>query len=176
MEDEEELIMIEHTEENYFDTCTVIDRIDDHSQYHSNVTRAINQIKGRLVFSEYMENELKSVLRHAQRFSQRKDNLLSNYDSLKRTLNIVWVATTPQISNLHNVCRRISRRIGGLKFQDMVHIGICGLERIINIISDDRHIYGNINIVRQELSHFYPGISDPRHVYTTRQGYLRRMV
>lgn len=41
---------MQHMEKNYLDTCVVIDRIDDNSQYHSNVARAMNQIKGAVVF------------------------------------------------------------------------------------------------------------------------------
>jgi len=56
----------------YFDTCTVIDGIDNSSRYHRNVLQAITQIPGLSVFSEYMENELKSVLRHAEKFRETR--------------------------------------------------------------------------------------------------------
>ena len=181
MKDEGEL-MNDNSEKNYFDTCTVIDRIDDRSRHHRNVTRAINQIKGKRVFSEYMENELKSVLRHVERLNQRKDNLLNTYNSVKRSLNVIWIPNTQQTGNLHKYCKRVSRRIRSPKFQDMVHIGLCGLESIVNVISEDWHIHGRnrmgqpfIDIVRREISRIHP-ISDPKHAYTTRQGYLKQEV
>ncbi|MGC9086013.1 MAG: hypothetical protein ACP5IT_07500 [Thermoproteota archaeon] len=171
MEDEKGMA-VEPAEKNYFDTCTVIDIIDDNSRYHSYVIKAVSQIRGKWVFSEYMENELKSVLRHAERFSQRKDVLLNNYSRVKQNFNPIWVPISQQIASLHNYCRISSRRVR-IKFQDMVHIGICSLENIINIISDDWHISMLIEIVKQELSHFYSNISNPKHVYTTRQGYIK---
>lgn len=160
----------------YFDTSTVIDCIDDSSPYHKNVTRAITQTQSPRVFSEYMENELKSVLRHAEKFIPKKDYMLEKYFNLKQTLNSIFVQNDSRVSNLHNLCKR--RRIRPLKFQDMVHIGICGLENIINIISEDRHIFGRdrfgqpiIDTVRRLLQ-----FSDPRHTFTTRSGFLRQEI
>jgi hypothetical protein len=122
-----------------------------------------------------MENELKSVLRHAKKFRERKDEMLNNYIKIKSS-NVKFIPNNQRILSLHHSCRE--RRIYPLKFQDMVHIGICGLENIPNIVSDDWHIYGRagaripfIEIVRTAL-HF----SDPKHAFTTRSGYLKMEV
>jgi len=165
----------------YFDTCTIIDSIDNSSPFYNNVVRVINQIQGQLFFSEYMENELKSVLRHVEKFISRKDDLERDYLKVKQNLNPNFVPNDAKTLNLHIFCKR--QRIRPLKPQDMVHIGICGLENIPNIISEDWHIYGRskkhkqpfIDIVKQKLSSTLNS-SNPKHAFTTRQGYLKREV
>lgn len=160
----------------YFDTCTIIDYIDDRSSFNKKVVCAITQIKGLRVFSEYMENELKSVLRHAEKFYERKDIMLNNYIKVKQSSNIKFIPNNNQILSLHRFC--IRQEVRPLKFQDMVHIGICGLENVPNIVSEDWHIHGHegtgrpfIEKVRNELR-----FNDPRHAFTTRSGYLKMEV
>jgi hypothetical protein len=165
-------------EEYYFDTCTIIDLIDDNSVYKQKVTTAINQIQGLRDFSEYMENELKGVLRHAEKFIKRRDKMLSEYAKIKQTLNTKFIPNTELTLNLHYFCKK--QRIPPLKFQDMVHIGICSLENVPNIVSDDRHIFGRdrnnrpfIQIVRERISVNAQPSNNPRRVFTTRTGSLR---
>jgi len=165
----------------YFDTCTVIDGIDNSSRYHRNVFQAITQIPGLSVFSEYMENELKSVLRHAEKFRERQDFLLREYTRLKIRLKASFISNDSRIQNLHIWCKRL--RVAPLKFQDMVHVGICGLENIPNIISDDWHIYGQsrrhgrpfIDVIKDRLSAIQR-FSNPEHAFTTRSGSLKMEV
>lgn len=173
---------------NYFDTCTVIDAINNSSKYYAKVTKSLKQVVGDNEFSEYMEHELKSVLRHSK-FVGSKDLLLSKFNALRKHLKASWIKNDYRISKLHDHCKRIQKRVRKLckpekspKFQDMVHIGICGLENILNIISDDGHIYGRnkqgrpfVDIVKDEISQM-SSISNPQHVYTTRDGQLSRKI
>jgi hypothetical protein len=78
-----------------------------------------------------MENELKSVLRHAEKFRGRQDSLLKEYTRLKIRLKVSFISNDSRIQNLHVQCKRL--REAPLKFQDMVHVGICGLEDFPNI-------------------------------------------
>ena len=175
-------------QKNYFDTCTIIDAIDYTSRYYTNVRQALKQVKGDCVFSEYMEVELKGVLRKS-RFSGIKDKLLSEYAHLKRALQAKWIPNDRGIMNLHRIARWLQKEVRSLcrggypKFPDIVHIGICGLEDITNILSEDWHIYGRsiqgipfVEIVKRVISRNVCNVSNPQHVYTTRRGYLRREV
>jgi len=160
----------------YFDTCTIIDSIDNLSPFNKKVVCAIAQIRGLHVFSEYMEIELKSVLRHAEKFYERKDEMLNNYIKIKQSSNVKFIPINQQILSLHHSCMR--QRIYPLKFQDMVHIGICGLESIPNIISDDWHIHGHVGTDRPFIEKVRTALhfNDPKHAFTTRSGYLKMEV
>ena len=64
-----------------------------------------------------------------------------------------------------------------------VHIGICGLKNITSIISEDWHIYGRdkqgipfIETVKKVVTRNFYRASNPKHVYTTRQGYLKQEI
>ena len=73
--------MISSQQKNYyFDTCTIIDAVNRASPYHTNVKQALQRVKAGSVVSEYMEIELKGVLRKS-RFSGMKDMLLGGYTS-----------------------------------------------------------------------------------------------
>jgi len=166
----------------YFDTCTVIDAINDSSPHHKSVKSALSQIEGSSVFSEYMEDELKRVLRKSEMFRSRMDNLLSEYVNLKQKLGATVVVNDTKVSSLEMYSRRISRRVR-IKQADVVHIGICGKENIENIVSEDWHIHGRnrngvpfIFIVRNEFLRVHNTFSNPQHAFSTREGFLRRHI
>jgi predicted nucleic acid-binding protein len=168
------------SEKYYFDTCTVIDAINDRSPYHEGVNSALGQIKGDSVFSEYMEDELKRVLRKSEMFRSRMDDLLSKYVTLKQQLGAKLVENDTKVSNLERYSKRISRRVG-IKQADIVHIGICGEKNIENIVSEDWHIHGKnkngvpfISIVKTEFSMVYNTFFNPQNAFSTRQGFLKK--
>jgi predicted nucleic acid-binding protein len=170
------------SEKYYFDTCTVIDSINDNSPYQQNVNSALSQIKGDFVFSEYMEDELKRVLRKSEVFRPRMDYLLSKYVALKQRVSATLVVNDIRVSDLERCSKRISRRVG-IKQADIVHIGICGKENIENIVSEDWHIHGKskkgvpfISIVKNEFSMVHNTFYNPQHAFSTRQGFLKKHV
>jgi len=172
---------MQKTDKYYFDTCTIIDIIDSLSPFHNNVIKAVAQAQDLWALSEYMENELKSILRHAEKFVKRKDSLLKEYFKLKQSYKSSFIPNDSRTLRLHIFSK--NHRIRPLKFQDVVHIGICGLKNIPNIISEDWHIYGRsmkynqpfIDIVKQALTSIQ-NFSNPKHAFTTRQGYLKKEV
>ena len=100
-----------------------------------------------------------------------------------------WIPNDRSIMDLHKVAKRLQRDVrsscrGGYpKFPDIVHIGICGLKNITSIISEDWHIYGRdkqgipfIETVKKVVTRNFYRASNPKHVYTTRQGYLKQEV
>jgi len=172
----------------YFDTCTIVDAINHASPHYTNVRQALRQIKAGSVVSEYMEVELKGVLRKSK-FNEVKDMLLGEYVRLKRMLRARWIPNDRSIMDLHKIAKRLQKDVRSLcrgsypKFPDMVHIGICGLKNITSIVSEDWHIYGRtgqgipfIEIVKEVITRNFYRISNPKHVYTTRQGYLKQEV
>jgi predicted nucleic acid-binding protein len=170
------------SEKYYFDTCTIIDAINDSSPHHKCVNSALSQIKGGFVFSEYMEDELKRVLRKSEVFRPRMDYLLGKYVTLKQQVSATLVVNDIKVSDLERCSRRISRRVR-IKQADVVHIGICGKENIENIVSEDWHIHGRnrngvpfIFMVRNEFLRVHNTFSNPQHAFSTREGFLRRHI
>ena len=178
----------------YFDTCTIIDAIDHTSRYHANVRKALQQVKGDCLLSEYMEVELKGVLRKSK-FRKMKDSLLREYAHLKRNLQAKWIPNNEEVINLHKFAKKLQKDVQSYyrrrriyvrrvpKFPDIVHIGICGLKDITNIVSEDKDIYGRdsrgvpiIDIVKNAISKNIKNISNPRHVCTSREGYLKQVI
>ncbi len=168
--------------QNYIDTSTIIDAIDPGSRFHTAVISALRQIVGSFAFSEYMEIELKGVLRKS-RFNRRRDILLRNYANLKQRFNTTWIPNNRDVITLHNQSRRLERLVrrlcGGvrIRFPDIVHIGICGLKNIENIISEDWHIHGRnrhgdpfIVIVREVISQNIRNVNNPIRAYMCRLG------
>jgi len=171
--------------EYYIDTCTVIDAIEIlYARYRVTAREALSRIRNEYACSEYMEDELKRVLRH--KFGGReKDMLLEYYWDIKPSS---FIPTDQTIGHLYSQSKNLQKQVRqhcGRRGkapgpQDIVHVGVCGLKDIPGIVSEDWGVYGRdvqgrpfIDIVRQEISHGIQHVANPKHTFVTRGGFKR---